>query len=124
MIHNDNDIGIVSFVDRDMMMRYHWGQGVGHTYCRGSNIAARNSLLQIEQPEDDGTNDLEVSGEYRLDGLEVGGEEMGNLVDALEYGMNERENEQLAGSDEEVGQEDLDDDTLLEMADMYYSQVL
>jgi hypothetical protein len=123
MIHNDNDIGIVSFVDHDMMMHYHWGQGIGHTYCCGLNIAAHNSLLQIEQPEDDGTNDLKVSGEYRLDGLEVRGEEMGNLVDALEYGMNESENDQ-SGSDEEVGQEDLDDDTLLEMADMYYLQVL
>jgi hypothetical protein len=22
----------ISFVDRDMVMRYHWGLGVGHTY--------------------------------------------------------------------------------------------
>jgi hypothetical protein len=103
-----------------MMMRYHWGQGIGHTYCRGSSIAGCDSLPQIEQPEDDGTGGLEpeVCEEHGLD--EIGGEEF----DALEYSMNERENECLTESDEDIGQDDLDDDTLLEMADMYYSQVL
>ncbi|EGN97553.1 hypothetical protein SERLA73DRAFT_75220 [Serpula lacrymans var. lacrymans S7.3] len=26
---------VVWFVDRDMMMQYHWGLGIGHTYARG-----------------------------------------------------------------------------------------
>lgn len=27
----------ISFVDRDMLMRYHWGLGVGHTYSHGDS---------------------------------------------------------------------------------------
>jgi hypothetical protein len=26
-------MGMNSFVDRDMLMRFHWGYGVGHAYC-------------------------------------------------------------------------------------------
>ncbi|KAF8221019.1 hypothetical protein L208DRAFT_1536292, partial [Tricholoma matsutake] len=53
MTDKDTDFGAISFVDRDMMMRYHWGQGIRHTYCHDSNPVAHDSLPQIEQPEDD-----------------------------------------------------------------------
>ena len=29
---------VSSFVDRDMVMRYHWGLGVGHTYAYGHGV--------------------------------------------------------------------------------------
>ena len=31
-------IMVSSFVDRDMVMRYHWGLGVGHTYAYGRGV--------------------------------------------------------------------------------------
>lgn len=113
-------------------MRYHWSHGIGHTYCRDSNITAHDFLNQIEHPEDDGTDGLEPEGygEHPNDEVQVGRE---SGMEMLEYGMDERENEYLGGSDTELEpwnmeQEDLDDDDsdemLLHMDDMYYSQVL
>jgi len=119
------------FVDRDMVMRYHWCQGIGHTYCRGSDISACDSFPQVEppEPEDDGTNGLETEARGEHQRNEVRDEAEMEILNALEYGMDERENEYLPGSDEESGdwnmdQEDLDDETLLQMDEMYNSQVL
>lgn len=36
-------IAYLRLVDRDMLMRYHWGSGVGHTYSHGSTIRGENS---------------------------------------------------------------------------------
>ena len=122
---------IISFVDRDMMMRYHWCQGIGHTYCRDSTISAGDSYpdTAIEQPpEDDETESLETDVGRECQHNGVGGEAAEMETFEAEYGMDERENEQLLESDEEHGasgmEQDLDDETLLQMDEMYYSQVL
>jgi hypothetical protein len=36
------------FVDRDMVTRYHWGYGVGHTYAFGANSGVADALLLAE----------------------------------------------------------------------------
>jgi hypothetical protein len=38
----------IRFVDRDMVVRYHWGFGVGHVYSRwqGANRTAESSRLE------------------------------------------------------------------------------
>jgi hypothetical protein len=52
------------------------------------------------------------------------------ILDGLEYGMDERENEHLVGSDKgsqnwnSDHESDLDDETYLQMEEMYNSQVL
>jgi hypothetical protein len=38
--------GIGRFVDRDMLMRYHWGLGIGHAYSHIQPALARNVLPQ------------------------------------------------------------------------------
>ena len=121
---------IIRFVDCDMMMHYHWCQGIGHTYCCDSTNSAGDSYpdTAIGPPEDDETESLEtdVGRECQYDG--VGGEAAEMEKFEAEYGMDERENEQLVESDEEHGaldmEQDLDDETLLQMDEMYYSQVL
>ena len=45
------------FVDRDMLMRYHWGYGVGHTYShfrRDSNSDSESLLGQAASQDCDG----------------------------------------------------------------------
>ena len=32
-LNKSNSIILSSFVDRDMLMRYHWGLGIGHQYA-------------------------------------------------------------------------------------------
>jgi len=39
------------FVDRDMVMRYHWGLGVGHSYAHKQGPASRQSGTEDIQPE-------------------------------------------------------------------------
>ena len=43
--------GTYSFVDHDMVMRYHWGLGVGHAYTHGQGIS--NEILQNQTSERD-----------------------------------------------------------------------
>ena len=47
---------VLSFADRDMMMRYHWGLGVGHTYAHRKTTvppnADGNNLDETHQDED------------------------------------------------------------------------
>jgi len=49
------------FVDRDMVMRYHWGLGVGHVYSHHSGSGSY-STTNTEQSgiEDRGSNDVQV----------------------------------------------------------------
>jgi len=35
---------VVRFVDRDMIMRYHWGLAVGHTYSHGANTTTSTTV--------------------------------------------------------------------------------
>lgn len=44
------------FVDRDMVMRYHWGLGVGHLYSHQRNA----NMGSPQSPEADAMSDLEV----------------------------------------------------------------
>jgi hypothetical protein len=45
------------FVDRDILIRYHWGHGVGHTYAFGVNSDIANApwLDGVEEQEDNTT---------------------------------------------------------------------
>ncbi|KIM59250.1 hypothetical protein SCLCIDRAFT_27507 [Scleroderma citrinum Foug A] len=45
------------FVDRDMVMRYHWGLGVGHAYAHGQGIG--NETVQNQTSERDGHDTVE-----------------------------------------------------------------
>lgn len=42
-----------SFVDRDMVMRYHFGLGVGHVYSHGSHPLSKNNVMEqrLDVPE-------------------------------------------------------------------------
>lgn len=60
----------IRFVDRDMVIRYHWGHGVGHTYAFGaSDVAGVPLVAEIEEQENNTvTSRREVELE-REDGL-------------------------------------------------------
>ncbi|KJA21107.1 hypothetical protein HYPSUDRAFT_141225, partial [Hypholoma sublateritium FD-334 SS-4] len=40
------------FADRDMVMRYHWGLGIGHTYSHGPKNPSQENLAQSQSIED------------------------------------------------------------------------
>lgn len=108
---------ICRFADRDMMMRYHWGLGVGHTYAKGvpdlqgatEKIAASTSdVLDDEGQEiEDGLaeNDDDIEEDNVRDD------------DELSY-YNGSENGPYSSDDSES--ED-DDEEFLELYDTYHS---
>ena len=52
------------FVDRDMMMRYHWGLAIGHVYANQSSCRvdeAVNNMESIGEPIDEDDQDQEAS---------------------------------------------------------------
>ena len=53
------------FVDRDMVMRYHWGLGVGHVYSHhsgsGSYGSATTNAEQGGLKDNRGSNSIQVS---------------------------------------------------------------
>jgi hypothetical protein len=102
-----------SFVDRDMMMRYHWGSGIGHVYSHASRF---DSLREksIEQDLEEGG--LEVVGDS-VEGVRQSrtSQEATQLLlvagDDPEFGLEERENEDLGdSSDDSINQRDRDRD--------------
>ena len=46
----DKAYNLVRFVDRDMLMRFHWGHGVGHTYTHTTVLDVSLPSFDIEDP--------------------------------------------------------------------------
>lgn len=98
------------FVDRDMLMRYHFGLGVGHTYATPPESTNKNGTTTIEtgnyhQTEECGDGGKETpAGENREE--EPGADEDDNWLD------DDRD-------DEESGDEFSDDEEFLAREDMY-----
>lgn len=91
-------------VDRDMIMRYHWGAGVGHIYTRNSHIPQTNSSQTRDQsqspvPEEDTINLNVPSKTPEVDHPIEGGAEPHN--DGLDgsYGGTESESSSRSGSE-------------------------
>ncbi|KAI0312029.1 hypothetical protein OF83DRAFT_1067878, partial [Amylostereum chailletii] len=53
------------FVDRDMLMRHHWGKGVGHTYTRVANMHdnSDHGVLQYEADEASDLDEDEINAD-------------------------------------------------------------
>lgn len=105
---------LVRFVDRDMLMRYHWGMGIGHKYAwekeaephghpspqtltltaisreRGE-VPAQNHLGMSQDLSVDETFEDNIPAEEELQLEPEGNEHYEDLSD----GMNDRENEDL-----------------------------
>ena len=117
------------FADRDMMMRYHWGIGIGHMYGHGHISTAQVAPESILNPapaapgQDRGENLNEMGGYGGYDSSHGDADS-----DDSEFGMDDREDPNLdasseSGSDEgRVPYDDQsqdDDEEFLEFNDMY-----
>jgi hypothetical protein len=100
------------FVDRDMLMRYHLGLGVGHIH---SHPSEKEATTQGDFPDSDnkGQSDQWV--------------QLLNGDDDGEHGLEERENENLqtySDEQDEDGEGDIDDETLWASHEMYETEVI
>ena len=123
-------IFLSSFVDRDMLMRYHWGLAFGHVYShRGSQSAGQhepdsNTAMHVDIGHSAGTSySRSISEEHALD-IEpdyAGASHLECAFDSvdedLELGMEDLEDD-LSGFDSEsdTGDGEHQDDNLEAMA--------
>lgn len=114
----------VSFVDRDMMMRYHWGLGVGHTYAyqQASPIAEVDDNMNEEEEEDEvggsnsghGTAQCNVNFAFEVSGSAPPSDSSDDGDDLDPKGWDTEEDDL-----EDGGMRHEDDDELLALDDMY-----
>ena len=45
-------LNVARFVDRDMLLHYHWGHGVGHVYSHVTQAEATSSSNAVSMPAD------------------------------------------------------------------------
>jgi len=86
---------LYSFVDRDMVMQYEWGLGIGHTY-------SWKNLLMYRQVPDSGAGLSESEEESNEPNVDLGGQPFESKDEAA-FCLNDRENEDLGS--EESGEE-------------------
>ncbi|KJA12845.1 hypothetical protein HYPSUDRAFT_210068 [Hypholoma sublateritium FD-334 SS-4] len=94
------------FADRDMVMRYHWGLGIGHTYSHGVVAGFQQHPIppSVDEPEEaDDVGD----GPPALHDAELNDEDEGS-------------DDAVSASDTAEGHES-DDEAFLELHDTYYS---
>jgi hypothetical protein len=101
---------LFSFVDRDMIMRYHWGHGVGHLYSRDTQLAdIRNHDGADKQTTvtDEVESDLEQDLQQEL----VAEAEIDPLVDHENEDLGDEDSDASEGSESQldIDSNDIDD---------------
>ena len=87
-------VAVCRFIDRDMMMRYHWGRGVGHIYAFTSDLGQEKLV---------GDNDGDIGdGKKTCDTTEVDDRSGDDESDNLSWWDDgEQENGNISGTDSE-----------------------
>jgi hypothetical protein len=102
----------IRFVDRDMIMRYHWGLAIGHTYSHGQPASAASTFT--DDSHSAMTGELEEQIEQINHATDPDIEDLEFSLENLEDDLGDRD----GGSDEEHG-EDSDDEQHVVMYEMY-----
>ena len=106
------------FADQDILMRYHWSLGIGHTYSyshKGTHPGTHPSHLDHNTPQvpraDSDVFELDVRPDVEVPTCLEEPENAENLELCLEYCEDDLDGESDYSSDEE-DREDLDGETL------------
>jgi hypothetical protein len=103
------------FVDRDMIMRYHWGLAIGHTYMHGdSQVDPSSSTEGASHMDED--EDMDADGLAMIAENEEGGESAAVLENDEDDGSAAMpENEE--GTDDECGRNCCDEEDGSDLGD-------
>ena len=110
-----------SFADRDMLMRYHWGLGISHTYSHGNGLQYSTNLnpsITSDLENEDNhleDSDCQINGRSTTDNAAV---EQDDQLDDLKYDTDKE-----SGSEEEWEsvEEEEEEEEFLELHDMYHA---
>jgi hypothetical protein len=104
-----------SFVDRDMLMRHHWGWGIGHLYSQAVGT------VTVTPDQEDFNGDDESQLDQPGPVLDLDSDDDGD------HALEERENEDLGTDLEEHDDHDegdVDDETLWTLHEMFETEVM
>jgi hypothetical protein len=103
LVHGVLVLRLVRFVDRDMVMRYHWGLAVGHAYAHEKgDTDSMNRHVEECNREAPGI-DPEVEEPDGLDLQQAGGQD-----DLAEHTLRNRDDDDWDNSDEGGGDDGTD----------------
>jgi hypothetical protein len=131
-------IQFLRFVDRDMLMRYHWGMGIGHVYSWHSVATSASPSTNLDpappQPNTSGEHETSSTEDQSLN-TEVSSSEpqfgihSGTVEDEAAFTLDDLENELLSDAcastpsgsecDDFSDREETDDEVYVEMMEMY-----
>lgn len=102
----------IRFLDRDMVMRYHWGLGVGHVYSHG-RTAGRATAPSNPHDSDAAVEDVPPNEPIVAEQLEVGSD-----IDDPEFGFQNHDDDM--GEDPQDFEDEFEsDEGLIDLHDMY-----
>jgi hypothetical protein len=124
------------FVDRDMLMRYHYGLGVGHTYSHSSSrrygqcttAEPQDTNAQNSDPELPEHEDHDMAGEITTNippgsgEIEIGEPDSEPEGDESEHGESSDDDSSSSDGQHEETEEHISDEQLLAMDEMYGSE--
>ena len=95
------------FSDRDLLMREHWGLGVGHLYARNANStdAMLHKAVTLEQDDEHQDPDVRDPISMEVDGPSNLDEELSDPDEDLDDWLSD-----VFGDDESVDEDDDEDD--------------
>jgi hypothetical protein len=104
---------ICSFVDRDMLMRYHIGLGIGHVYtqCQASSDVDQETTSYT-------TRDDDMEEEYVFE-IPDNGDLSGDIVQEVESGSEHSSDFGNESGEEEEEEEEIRDEEFLIDEDLY-----
>jgi hypothetical protein len=103
-----------SFVDRDMLMRYHWGLGVGHSYASECQLKETKSAAQLGNDERATDNDLD---DLLMQGSDAGCIVGGSLSKDPELESESDHDSEVGGDNPELCMEERENEDLGESSD-------
>jgi hypothetical protein len=105
---------LTRFVDPDMLMRYHWGLGIGHIYSHGRTEVHSTAISATAQTSDTGTDDEGPEAIAMVPDRQL---EVDSDFENPEFDLVENEDD-LGEVEEGLGDSESDDE-LLAMVDTY-----
>ena len=107
---------ICRFADRDILMRYHWGLGIGHTYSHEDSENINGQYSEVDEDEVD-----ETGGNDSVPGQNVPGGSGCSDDPELDDHDSDSHSSTSGDADRDVAESDESDEELLELTESYYA---
>lgn len=115
---SNNSQHLLRFVDRDMVMRFHPGMAIGHTYHDFESAGHRSSTVYGDQGVEEPSGAPGNADPETFEESELAADSDGSM-DSMDGGWADEVGSQYDSQDINGVEEEIDDDEFLALNDMY-----